>query len=121
MTLLTTAQLRERLAKHDRRYILPGEAFVLHVWDPPRVDGRSVWPNERTPGCFQRSKRWAHLFGEDAGALERKARSLGVRRVVVSRRGQRGQHVDLCGKPLERAIAEAQAEGHSALPERTES
>lgn len=107
MTLIDTAELRRRMATNDRNPILAGETFVLHVWDPPQDDqGNSIWPGHRTPRCFQKTKRWAHLFCEDTEQLEKKARALGVRAIKVSRRGRRGQHIDLCGRPLEKAIRE---------------
>ena len=61
------------------------------------------------PACFRRAKEFAHLFDQDAERLVATARRLGVRRVVVSRRGQPQQHVDLCGGPLRKAVAESVA------------
>lgn len=46
----------------------------------------------------------AHLIDNDERRLIATARALGVRTVKVERRGAVGQHVDLWGKPLERAI-----------------
>lgn len=69
---------------------------AVHVWDG------SMWPG-RAPVCFRRHREWAHLLDQDEARLVATAKRLGVRRVVVSRRGQREQHVDLCGAPLERA------------------
>jgi hypothetical protein len=40
--------------------------------------------------------------------LLKTARRLGVRKPRVDRRGELGQHVDLCGKPLERAMKECE-------------
>jgi hypothetical protein len=59
------------------------------------------------PACFKRSKQFAHLIDHDVDRLMATARRLGVRVVKVERGGRPGQHVDLCGKPLERAITEA--------------
>lgn len=81
--------------------------IALHVWKPPRHNGRSTWPGGRVPDCFARSRSWAHLFCRDAKTLNRIARRLGVRKIIVSRPGRRGQHVDLCGRPLQRAVEEA--------------
>lgn len=50
------------------------------------------------PACFRRSAQFAHLFDQDHARLLETARRLGVRDI----------HVDLCGKPLERAIDQAQ-------------
>jgi hypothetical protein len=65
---------------------------------------------EKAPGCFKREvnagRDIAHLFDRDVARLVATVRRLGVKVVVVERRGQRGQHVDLCGAPLRKALAE---------------
>jgi len=58
------------------------------------------------PTCFKRTNSFAHLMDKDKERLVATARRLGVRRIVVSREGVRGQHIDLCGQPLVRALAE---------------
>ena len=74
---------------------------ALHVWNP----GKS-YPD--APACFNKSRKgWGHLLDNDEERLVLTARRLGVRRIVVAQRGKRGQHVDLCGKPLKRAIKES--------------
>jgi len=73
---------------------------ALHVWDG------TGWSRPGTPACFRRSHLWAHLFDQDAARLEATARRLGVRVIVIQCRGLPRQHVDLCGKPLARAIHE---------------
>ena len=71
---------------------------ALHVWNPG-----GGWPG--APSCFARNtKQWGHLMDRDIERLERTARSLGVRVIKSSRIGQRGQHIDLCGAPLQRAV-----------------
>lgn len=56
------------------------------------------------PSCFKRSaSEWGHLCDMDVHRLVSTARSLGVVVIVVSRRGMRGQHIDLCGGPLRKA------------------
>lgn len=62
------------------------------------------------PGCFKRSKQFAHLLDQNAVRLVKTAKRLGVRVVVVERSAEPRQHVDLCGKPLERAITQAGAD-----------
>lgn len=59
------------------------------------------------PRCFQEAKEFAHLFDQDRTRLKATARRLGIRRIVVSKPGTPNQHIDLCGRPLERAKAEA--------------
>ena len=58
------------------------------------------------PVCFRRAKEFAHLFDQDTDRLTATARRLGVRVIVVSRRGTPSQHIDLCGRPLNLAKAE---------------
>lgn len=56
------------------------------------------------PGVFKRYSVWAHLLDWDLERLVRTARGLGVRVIRVDRRGLAGQHIDLCGGPLEMAV-----------------
>ena len=58
----------------------------------------------------KRRVQWAHLMDNDLDRLIATAKRLGVRRVVVERMNERGQHIDLCGGPLKRAFAEAKGE-----------
>jgi hypothetical protein len=60
------------------------------------------------PAVFKRHKTWAHLFDQDKGRLIKTARRLGVRVIKVHHEGRRGQHIDLCGRPLERAQEQAE-------------
>jgi hypothetical protein len=75
---------------------------ALHVWRPPNDGRRSYWPG--APEHFLQHLLWAHLIDHDEKRLIELARSLGLMRVYVHRRGRRGQHVDLCGEFLQRAI-----------------
>lgn len=63
---------------------------------------------DRAPRCFvaavDRGEWIAHLFGQNEHELRAIATQLGVRVIVVERRGKPGQHIDLCGRPLRRAI-----------------
>lgn len=74
---------------------------ALHVW-------QGNWPGPK-PRCFVNGREWGHLIDRDHARLVATARRLGVHVVCVSRPGERGQHIDLCGRPLERAIEEAHA------------
>jgi hypothetical protein len=85
-----------------------GQAVHLHqiIGDPARA-----------PQCFVRAlargEYLAHLFDQDEKRLISTARKLGVRVVVVEHRGQPGQHVDLMGRPLQRALALCKADRSS--------
>lgn len=74
-----------------------GQALHLHRFLTPRA-----------PACFVREvnagRHIAHLFDQDVDRLKKTARDLGVRVIVVERVGQPGQHIDLCGRPLARAV-----------------
>jgi hypothetical protein len=59
------------------------------------------------PAVFRNAECFAHLFDGDRARLVATAKRLGVLCVIVDRDGEPGQHVDLAGRPLERAEAEA--------------
>ena len=80
----------------------------LHVWDP----GPEGWPG--APACFQKTRPWAHLFDQDHERLVKTARALGVRVIHVERIGGVGQHIDLCGVPLSRAMNKCKLEARDA-------
>jgi hypothetical protein len=52
---------------------------------------------------FRRYPLIAHLFDQNIGRLTCTARALGVRVVKIEHRGTDRQHIDLCGKPFEKA------------------
>lgn len=62
----------------------------------------------KAPACFKREvnagRDIAHLFDLDEERLRATAKKLGVRVIVVERDGQGGQHIDLCGGPLKKAL-----------------
>jgi len=58
------------------------------------------------PTETKRNKGWAHLFDQDKERLIATAKWLGVRVIKVEREGKSLQHIDLCGKPLQRAKVE---------------
>ena len=60
------------------------------------------------PPCFRTGNQFAHLFDWDRQRLRETARRLGVERVVIHERPHEVPHVDLCGRPLARALAEAE-------------
>lgn len=67
--------------------------------------------NRRTaPRCFLREvdagRDIAHLFDRDVDRLKETALKLGVNIIVVEREGQLGQHIDLCGAPLRKALTQ---------------
>jgi len=77
-----------------------GQALHLH---------RIIVDRDKAPACFvravDRGEDIAHLFDQDLNRLIRTVKSLGVRVVVVERRGTPNQHVDLCAGPLRKAKA----------------
>lgn len=68
----------------------------------------------RAPRCFlravDRGEKIAHLIDQDEARLVATARRLGVRVIVVERRGTARQHIDLCGAPLRKALAMCEKE-----------
>lgn len=71
------------------------------------MDGWLAHRRPDTPACFKNRGQIAHLFDQDRDRLIKTVRKLGVRVIQVEREGERGQHIDLCGRPLERALAQA--------------
>lgn len=96
MKLFTAKQVRDAIAYGDAG----GQA--LHVWSPPQNETKSFWPG--APVCFQNAGIWAHLIDRDLQRLKDTARKFGVRKIKISSQGRSGQHVDLCGRPLDRAM-----------------
>jgi len=56
------------------------------------------------PKCFKKTNVFAHLIDMNIERLKTTARRLGVNVIKVGRIGRRGQHIDLCGGPLRKAI-----------------
>jgi len=73
---------------------------ALHVWRPENPDS---WAS--APRVFRRAKVWGHLLDQNEARLIETVHELGVKVVKVMKRGTRHQHVDLCGRPLRRAMA----------------
>ncbi len=75
---------------------------------------RIIVDERKAPQCFVRALRRgediAHLFDQDSFRLRKTVKKLGVNIIFIERPGQPGQHVDLCGKPLQRALALCETE-----------
>lgn len=72
------------------------------------MSGRFAHLRADTPNCFKGRREIAHLFDRDKARLIETAKRFGVRVIKVEREGDpMRQHIDLCGKPLERARKEA--------------
>lgn len=71
------------------------------------MPGAYAYGRNDTPSCFKGRKQIAHLFDQDKARLVKTAKRLGVRVIKVEREADPGQHIDLCGRPLERALSEA--------------
>lgn len=95
MRYFTTLEIREAQDYADAG----GQALHTH---------QIIVNRRKSPKCFldavERGEDIAHLFDRDAARLRRTATELGVRIVLIEREGERGQHVDLCGKPLRKAL-----------------
>lgn len=85
------------------------ERAIRDAWDYAQQGGQAlhlfsspgIYPG--APAVFKRYKQAGHLFDFDRRRLVYTVRKLGVRCVVVSCSRTYKQHVDLCGKPLEKA------------------
>jgi len=73
------------------------QAVHLHTICPPTA-----------PLCFKKTisqgKPIAHLFDNDVDRLIRTVKVLGVNVIKVEREGTDKQHIDLCGKPLDKLL-----------------
>ena len=82
-----------------------GQALHLHTCIPDP---------DRAPRCFvdavNRGEFIAHLYDQNAVRLEMTASLLGVRVILIEKRGTIHQHVDLCGGPLRKAITKSKGE-----------
>lgn len=74
---------------------------ALHV-----ISGTYAYLRNDTPAVFKNRHEIAHLIDNNIVRLMATARRLGVRVIKVERAQRVGQHIDLCGKPLEKARAE---------------
>ncbi len=103
MKLFTAMQIREAIA------FAKAGGQALHVWQPMAGVNHFFWDESAAPECFRKAARsgkpFAHLFDQDVERLRDTARTLGVNVIKVDRPGEDRQHVDLCGRPLDRAIA----------------
>jgi hypothetical protein len=95
-------RFHHRLVRQAREWAELAEGLALHVWTPTPAERTA----EGVPGCFRRSGLWAHLFDQDGERLRRVARWTGVRVIVVEHAGTPRQHVDLCGAPLRKLLAQ---------------
>ncbi len=57
---------------------------------------------------FKRYPIIGHLMDQNTDRLVKTARKLGVRVIKVEHQGEPNQHIDLCGKPLQRAKSMAE-------------
>ena len=97
MKLFRRKELREAYKYADEG----GQA--LHITKP-----MEPWKSSpKTPKCFREAELWGHLIDYDLERLKQTAKEFGVKRIKVSRVGQRGQHIDLCGAPLVWALSVA--------------
>lgn len=85
---------------------------IFQAYEHSQSGGQALHLHSLTQGhpLFRRYKQIAHLFDMDAERLEKTARKFGVRVIKIERPGTIKQHIDLCGKPFERAKAMAETE-----------
>lgn len=96
---------QERQLKEAYEYARSG-GQALHLFRNP-----GLWFD--APPCFRGRNEAAHLIDYNIDRLIKTARRLGVRVIKCGRKGRAGQHIDLCGRPLQKAKEEAE---HRLLP-----
>lgn len=91
----------QRMQLHKAIEYAAGGGVAIHLHN-------IVFP--KSPKCFRdavaRGESIAHVFGQDRQQLVSIAKRMGVRVIVVERQGTSRQHVDMCGKPLKKLLAE---------------
>lgn len=68
------------------------------------MNGNFAYMQARTPKCFHNRTVIAHLFDQNHARLIGTAKRMGVRVIKIEHAGSPRQHIDLCGKPLDRAV-----------------
>ena len=78
---------------------------IYDAYEHSKAGGQALHLHPLTMGhpLFRRYNEIAHLFDQDVDRLIATARKLGVRVIKVEHKGTHRQHIDLCGRPLERA------------------
>lgn len=106
--VLTMQQFARRDIAAAKAHAAAG-GVALHVWEPTSGERAAFAARPQgLPPPFARSALWAHLFDQNELRLARTVARLGVKVVKLEHRGDPAQHVDLCGKPLDRALAECE-------------
>ncbi len=83
---------------------------VVAAYTHSKDGGQALHLHTLTAGhpLFKRYSEVAHLLDMNKERLIETAKKLGVRTIKVEHEGTIKQHIDLCGKPLERAKLQAQ-------------
>lgn len=91
------------------------EREIFEAYEHADLGGQALHLHPINQGhpLFRRYPVIAHLFDQDRNRLIATAKSLGVRVIKVERADTPKQHIDLCGKPLEKAKLIAEREGKS--------
>lgn len=58
----------------------------------------------KAPRVFKQASIWGHLFDQNKERLIETAVALGVNRIFIHSENTENQHIDLCGRPLRKAI-----------------
>lgn len=82
---------------------------IFEAYEHAKSGGQALHIHSLTFGhpLFKRYPEIAHLLDQDRERLIATARRLGVRVIKVEGSGTHRQHIDLCGKPFERAKTQA--------------
>lgn len=89
-----------------------GQALHLH---------QIIVDYQKAPRCFvdavERGEDIAHLFDRDRMRLRRTAMGLGVNTLCLEHPNTSNQHIDLCGKPLQRAMRQCRLDARPSQGE----
>lgn len=94
-------QRTDRYAARKAKQYAEEGGQALHLWQPT---GPFM---KKAPAAFKKDKNnklWGHLMDRNTKRLKKDVRKFGVKKILIGREGRSGQHIDLCGIPLKRAI-----------------
>lgn len=79
---------------------------IFAAYDYAKTGGQALHVHEFTQSGHNlfRNRQAAHLFDQDVMRLEQTAKNLGVKAIKIEHPHTHHQHIDLCCRPLEKAI-----------------
>lgn len=92
------------MKRFEMRQLEQAVAYALTGGQALHVCPSAPFVTAAAPKVFRDSEQFAHLFDQNRRRLIETARGLGVRVIKLERGFTPRQHIDLCGKPLQKAL-----------------